>query len=141
MRNKKEGIKINPEFEELKNSRKFYLKEYIKDKRNFKEKRLKKNDYLILSKANKIRYYFISYRDYFPFLIEEAKKERESYNKGLEFSLKNIVGYSLSRIRGFKKLIDESNKKIEIYNRMIEDHRRKFNLIMVNKKFEKFEKT
>ncbi|MBU4387773.1 hypothetical protein KJ644_04905, partial [Candidatus Dependentiae bacterium] len=67
--------------EEIKELRRFYLSEYRKDKADFRKRsqkdKEKKKFPPTLSKANKIRFYFISKEEYFPCLIKQTKKELE----------------------------------------------------------------
>ena len=136
MHQKKGGL------EEIKELRRFYLSEYRKDIAEFMKKSQEYEKYQkvpekdgdeekkkfppILSKANKFRSYLISKEEYFPFLIEQTKKELEDYEIKFESTLsrriKNCMPFSK-----YKTLKSELNKKLE----MLSD-----NLKRCNKKYD-----
>ncbi|MBN1800252.1 MAG: hypothetical protein JW891_02025 [Candidatus Lokiarchaeota archaeon] len=100
--------------------RKFFLLEYKKDKVDFKKKSQEYEEFPpTLSRANKIRFYFISKKEYFPCLIEQTKKELENFEKEFEDNLfkriKNYMPFS-----NYKTLKNELEEKLKVLRNSLE---------------------
>jgi len=59
-------------------------------------------------------------------LIKKAKKELNYCDKKLDLSLWKLVGYSISRIRGYKRKMDEIRRKLKESFNNLEEFREKY---------------
>ncbi len=95
--------------------------EELEEERNLRKSEWEKNP----CKGNEDSYYF-SEMNLNEVLVKKTNIMLKNYNKKLDFSLRNLFNYSIARIRGSKKLMDEAENDLEKYSNELKNFQKKF---------------
>jgi len=108
---KNKGFQKNEKLEEL----------ITKVERELEKEDLEENSCI----GNRRRYYFLEIKLH-ELLVKRTQEEVNYYSKKLDFSLRNIFEYSISRIKRYKKIMNEAQRRFEEYSNALKQYKEEY---------------